>query len=204
MLARCVVLRFVSALDPVAAVRKPRSTGQLSLALGAGVAVLAVVFAFNSSVYAHWYAMFRAIHVLVAVFWAGGGLLITVLAVAAERKRDPDELAIIARQAAFVGEKLFAPAGGVALLSGIAMMVNTDWGWGKFWVDAGIVGYAVTFTTGIAVLAPLAKKVSVLVASNGASAPEAQEVIRRLLLIARVDVAVLLLVVADMVTKPFS
>jgi hypothetical protein len=35
-------------------------------------------------------------------------------------------------------------------------------------------------------------------------APETQAAIRRILLIARFDVAVLLLVIADMVTKPFS
>ena len=36
------------------------------------------------------------------------------------------------------------------------------------------------------------------------TAPETQAAIQRILLIARVDVAVLLLVVADMLMKPFS
>jgi hypothetical protein len=58
--------------------------------------------------------------------------------------------------------------------------------------------------TGIAVLAPVAKKVAELAESQGPEAPETQAAIRRILLVARVDIAVLLLVVADMVTKPFS
>ena len=41
----------------------------------------------------------------------------------------------IAQQAAFAGEKIFAPAGLVVFLMGIAMMINTNWGWGTFWVD---------------------------------------------------------------------
>lgn len=189
---------------PEGAVAKKRASGQFTAALGAVVAAVAVVFAFNSSFYTHWYAFFRVIHVSVAVFWVGGGLLLTVLALAAERRSDPGELASIARQAAFVGEKLFAPAGLVVLLTGIAMMLNTDWGWGRFWIDAGLAGYAVTFATGAGVLSPLAKKVSALLASQGPTAPETQQAIKQILLIARVDIAVLLLVVADMVTKPFS
>jgi uncharacterized membrane protein len=174
------------------------------VALAAVVAVVTVVFAFNSSFYGNGYALFRVVHVAVAVFWVGGGLLLTVLALGAERRSDPEEIATIARQAAFVGERLFAPAGLVVLVTGIAMMLNVDWGWGRFWVDAALAGYVVTFATGIGVLAPLAKKVSALVASHGATAPETQEAIKRILLVARVDVAVLVLVVADMVTKPFS
>ena len=58
--------------------------------------------------------------------------------------------------------------------------------------------------TGIGVLSPLAKKVGELIETKGAEAPETQAAIRRILLVARVDVAVLLLVVADMTAKPFS
>lgn len=176
----------------------------MTIGVGLTVAILTVVFAFNSSWYVHWYALFRVIHVSVAVFWVGGGLLLTILGLRAERSDDPMEMATLARQAAFAGERLFAPAGAVVLLMGIAMMIHTDWGWGKFWIIAGLIGYAATFVTGIAVLAPLAKKLNELMTDQGPTAPETQAAIQRILLIARVDVGVLLLVVADMVTKPFS
>jgi len=162
------------------------------------------VFAFDSAWYAHWYALFRLVHIVVAVFWVGGGLLLTILGLKAEASNDPNEVVTLARWAAFVGEKLFAPAGLVVLLMGIAMMINTDLGWGKFWVVAGLVGYGLTFVTGVAVLSPLAKKIDVLATTKGPTAPETLAVISRILLVARFDVAVLLLVVADMVTKPFS
>jgi hypothetical protein len=87
---------------------------------------------------------------------------------------------------------------------GIAMMIHTNWGWGKFWVVAGLVGYALTFATGIGVLSPLAKKVDASMREKGPAAPETQAAIKRILLVARFDIAVLVLVVADMVTKPFS
>jgi uncharacterized membrane protein len=180
------------------------ASSRVTIGVGLTVAFFAVLFAFNSSWYLHWYAFFRVIHVSLAVFWVGGGLLLTILGLRAERSTDPMEMATLARQAAFAGEKLFAPTGGVVLLMGIAMMIHTDYGWGKFWIVAGLIGYAATFVTGIGVLSPLAKKIDALMAEKGPTAPETQAAIERILLAARVDIGVLLLVVADMVTKPFS
>lgn len=181
-----------------------RNAGALTAAIGLVVAVVAIAFALGSAWYGDWYALFRLVHVTLAVFWVGGGLTVTLLALFAERRQDPQEMALIARQAAFVGERFYAPAGLVVLLMGIAMMINTDWGWGKFWVVAGLVGYAATFTTGIAFLGPESRRIAGLLADKGAAAAETQAAIRRILVIARFDTAVLLLVVADMVTKPFS
>jgi uncharacterized membrane protein len=179
-------------------------SGALNAALLGGVVLVAAIFAFSSIYASDWYAVFKTIHVLLAVVWVGGGVLLTILAVVADRRNNPNELATIARQAVFVGERIFAPAGLAVFLMGIAMMLNTDWGWGHFWVVAGLIGYAATFVNGLVVLTPLAKKASALLDEKGAEAPETQAAIARILLIARIDVAVLLLVVADMVTKPFS
>ena len=179
-----------------------RSSAPLTGVLAGVVLVVAIVFISNASWSNAWYSAFKAIHVLAAVIWIGGGAFLTILGVAAERKNDPVELATIARQAATVGEKLFAPAGLVVVAMGIAMMVNTDWGWGRFWVIAGLVGYAITFVTGVGVLAPLAKKVTALVDDKGPADPETMAAIGKVLMIARVDIALLLLVVVDMVTKP--
>ncbi len=87
---------------------------------------------------------------------------------------------------------------------GVAMMVNGGLDWGQFWVDAGLVGFASTFVTGTAVLSPWAKTLRELLATAGPAAPETQAAIKQILLVARVDIAVLLLAVVDMVAKPFS
>jgi uncharacterized membrane protein len=181
-----------------------RSSAPVTIGLGIAVLVLGTVFALASGWYANWYSVFRVVHVVVAVFWVGGGLTLTVLGLRAESLDDPAEIATLARQAAFVGEKLFAPAGLIVLLMGIAMVINADLGWGHFWIVAALVGYAVTFATGVGVLSPLAKKVDALITEEGAESPAAQAAIRKILLVARVDVTVLLLVVADMTTKPFA
>jgi uncharacterized membrane protein len=186
-----------------AAAGSNRTSLQLTLALLGAVVLIVAIFA-ASSLYDGWYALFKTVHVTFAVVWIGGGFLLTLLGIIAEQKNDPNEIAIVARQAAMVGEKVFAPAGLVVLLMGIAMMLNTNWGWGSFWIVAGLIGYAATFLTGIGVLAPLAKKITASVAENGPTHPETIALTKRILLIVRIDVALLLLVIADMVTKPFS
>jgi uncharacterized membrane protein len=183
-----------------------RSSSALTFALLAAVLVVAVVFAFSSSLLLpnNWYSLFKAIHVSFAVLWVGGGLTLTVLGLRAERSRDPIEAVMITRQAIFMGERVFAPAGMVVFLMGIAMMINTNWGWGKFWVIVALVGYAATFATGLGVLSPLARKINASIETNGPEHPETTALIRRILLVARVDAAVLFVVVLDMVTKPFA
>jgi uncharacterized membrane protein len=181
-----------------------RSSGPLTVALLAVVFAVGAVFVTQTGAMNGWYTAFKTLHVLAAVLWVGGGTYLTILAIGAERRRDAEEMAAMARQAARVGEKVFAPAGLVAFLFGVAMMLNTDWGWGEFWVTAGLVGFIVSFVTGIGVLAPLAKKVDASTQENGATHPETVALIRRFLLIARFDIALLLLVVIDMVAKPFA
>ena len=182
-----------------------RASTWITVGIGLAVAAVGLVFALNTTdAPSDWFAVFKLIHVSVAVFWVGGGILLTALALWAQTKDDPEELATVARQAAFVGERLFAPAGLVVLAMGITMVINDHIGFGTTWVVIGLVGYATTFTTGIAVLSPRAKRVATLLETKGAAAPETQAAIREILLIARIDVAVLLIVVADMLLKPFS
>jgi uncharacterized membrane protein len=188
----------------VAPQAEARSSGPLTAVLAGVVLVVAVVFISQASWTNAWYSAFKAVHVIAAMIWIGGGALLMILGIVAERRRDPVELATVARQAAMVGEKLFAPAGIVVVAMGIAMMVNTNWGWGKFWVIAGLVGYAITFVTGVGVLSPMTKKIAALTEEKGPNHPETAAAITRVLQIVRIDVAMLLLVVVDMVVKPFS
>jgi uncharacterized membrane protein len=193
-------------MESTSAVQAPESArGWVTPALLLTVVGVFLLFAFKATdATTTWFAVFKLIHVSVVVFWVGGGLLLTGLALRAERSDDPEELATVARQATFVGEKLFAPAGGIVLAMGITMVINQHLGFGTTWIDIGLVGFAISFVTGIAVLAPRAKRIVALCDTVGAAAPETQAAIREILLISRIDVAVLLLVVGDMLMKPFS
>jgi uncharacterized membrane protein len=190
---------------PATVPAEERNSGTLTYALLAIVLAVAAIFALNSTaVPDHWYGLFKAVHVTFAVLWVGGGVMITILAIVAERSSDPLQIAQVARQAATVGERFFAPVGLVTFLMGIAMMLNTNWGWGKFWIVIGLIGYAATFLIGIGLIAPTVKKLHAVIEAKGPTDPDAIALIKRVMLIARVDAALLLIVVLDMVTKPFS
>jgi uncharacterized membrane protein len=168
--------------------------------IGAVLLVVAVIFAASSS----WYATFMAVHVSFVVIWIGGGAFLTIMALLAQRKNDSAELGVIARQAAFAGEKIFAPSGLIVVAMGIAMVLDGHLGFGHFWIIFGLLGFLSTFLTGLLVLGPMAKRLAKTQESLGPDAPESRAAMDRILLIARADIAVLLLVVVDMVTKPFS
>ena len=184
----------------------PERANWITPAILLAVAGIGLLFAFEATdVSSTWFGIFKLIHVSVAVFWVGGGLLLTALALRAERSHDPEEIGRIARQATFVGEKLFAPASGIVLLMGIVMVINSpEIGFGDTWVIIGLVGFAISFVTGIAVLAPRARRIVELTDTVGVVAPQTQAAIKEILLISRVDIAVLVIVVFDMLMKPFS
>src|SRR5215467_13127531 len=189
---------------PAEAAADRRASNTVTAVVGLAVLALTLVFLFNSNLISDWYAFFKWVHVTGAVLWVGGGLTLTILALRAERSSDPMEMATIARQAAFVGERVFAPIGLLVLAMGIAMVVNLNLDWGTSWIVIGLVGYAITFLTGLLFLGPQAKRIGQLIETAGAEAAETQAAIRRILLIARVDEGVLLLIVAAMVLKPFT
>jgi uncharacterized membrane protein len=183
-----------------------RGNQNLTYLILAVVAVVGIVFAFSGSAAQpnNWYSVFKAIHVTFAVIWVGGGFSLMINAIRAQRTWDPKQVVTVAQQAAFLGEKIFAPAGLVVFLMGIAMMINTSWGWGHFWIIVGLLGYAATFGIGIGVLSPLSKRIARSAVENGPEHPETLALIDRIMLVARFDIAVLMLVVLDMVTKPFA
>lgn len=190
---------------PAEAAADRRASNTVTAVVALAVVALALVFVFKTNVApSHWYAFFKWVHVTGAVLWVGGGLTLTILALKAERSADPAEMAMIARQAAFIGERVFAPIGLLVLGMGIAMVVNLDLDWGTSWILIGLIGYVITFTTGLLVLGPQAKRIGRLIETVGADAAETQTAIRRILLIARVDEGVLLLVIAAMILKPFT
>jgi uncharacterized membrane protein len=162
--------------------------------------VVSIVFAANTP----WYFVFKMLHVGAAVVWVGGGLFITVIAVLAELANDDDQLLQIGHWAETVAGRLFPVMSFVVLGFGIAMTSNGDIPYNQFWIIFGLVAWALSAATGILFLGPESKRLNKAAAEHGPRAPEVQARLRRILLVVRVDVALMFLIVFDMVAKPFS
>jgi uncharacterized membrane protein len=180
-----------------------RVSRQPTALIAAGFLAVAIIFVASSD----WYLAFKTVHVVFAVIWIGGGFLLTTLAFIAEQQGDPAGRAHVARQASMVGMKVFTPSALIVLAMGIAMMLNdvgkAAWDWGEFWVSFGLLGFLATFAIGIGLLTPAAKRIESLIGTVGPDAPEVHAQMTRIFLVARLDAAVLMLVVVDMTAKPF-
>ena len=184
-----------------AAAESRRRTSVIATSLIAvALIVVSIVFAANTP----WYFVFKMLHVGAAVVWVGGGLFITICAVLAELARDDDQLLQIGHWAETVAGRVFPVMSFVVLGFGIAMTSNGDIPYNQFWIIFGLVAWALSAATGILFLGPEAKRLNKAAAAHGPQAQEVQARLRRILLVVRVDVALMFLIVFDMVAKPFS
>jgi len=140
------------------------------------------------------------------VLWVGGGATLALYAILTQRQNDPAEMASVARKAALIGERLYSPLSLIVLALGFGLMENdqSPWTYDQFFVIFALAAWGVSTATGIVFLGPEAKKLGKLTPERAPDDPEIQARIRRILLIARLDVLLLLLlVVFDMTAKPW-
>ena len=168
--------------------------------IAAALVIVSIMFAVNTP----WYFVFKMLHVGAAVVWVGGGLFITIIAVLAELANDDDQLLQIGHWAETVAGRVFPVMSFIVLGFGIAMTMNFNIPYNQFWLIFGLVAWALSAGTGILFLGPEAKRLNKAAAAHGPRSPEVQARLRRILLVVRVDVALMFLIVFDMVAKPFS
>jgi uncharacterized membrane protein len=182
--------------SPTAARR--RTSLLVTSAIGVAFLVVTIVFAASSP----WYLVFKMIHIGAAVLWVGGGTFLIIAAVLAELVDNEDHLLEVGRLADQIAAKVFPVMSFVVLAFGIAMTTNADIPYDQFWIIFGLIAWAVSAATGIFFLTPQAKTLTQLMRERGGHDPEVQDRLRRILLVARVDIALMFLIVFDMVVKP--
>jgi uncharacterized membrane protein len=185
---------------PAVAEARRRTSIIVTSAIALALLVFTILFAANTQ----WYFVFKMLHVGAAVVWVGGGLFIAICAVLAELANDDDQLLQIGYWAEHVAGRLFPLMSFVVLGFGIAMTAKGDIGYDQFWVLFGLIAWALSAATGILFLGPEAKRLNRAAAEHGPRSDQVQARLRRILLVVRVDVALMFLIVFDMVAKPFS
>lgn len=147
-----------------------------------------------------WYTFLLFLHVSMAVIWIGGGLMMQLFAVRATSLGDPARSAAVAADIEFLAVRTFVPASLLAFLSGVLMVVESDfYGFGDDWIVIGLALYATTFLAGLLYLGPEAGRVGKL---SEAGSPDAGPRTLRLIMLARLDLVLLFLIVYDMTVKP--
>jgi hypothetical protein len=147
------------------------------------------------------YELYLLVHALGAIVWVGANTSLHVLALRAERANDAHVLQRVLADSDTL-TRIIIPSSLLVVLAGLAMVLDGPWSFSMLWIDLGLAGFAVTFFTGLLKLKPAGERLSAVVEADGGFSAAAMAQAGRLLAIARADVLVLCLVVADMVAKP--
>ena len=147
------------------------------------------------------YEPLLSIHILAAITWIGGAATMQFLAIRARNSSNSAEMASVAGQAAWLGKRVLTPAAGTVLLAGI-LMVLINWSFEELWIVLGLVAFAGSLLSGIFFLGPESERLAKLLGERDPTDREVQARIQRLFLFSRIELVVLILIVADMVFKP--
>ena len=146
-----------------------------------------------------YYEVLLFVHLLGVAIWFGTGFALLVLG---NRLADDNQaLRSLFGQSEWLATRIFIPVSLIVLIAGILLTIEGPWSFDQLWVLLGLVGFAVTFVTGLFVLKPQSEKIGADLARDGMTPAVAAE-IGRMFTRMRIDYAVIGLVVADMAIKP--
>lgn len=148
------------------------------------------------------YELLVFLHVSCAIIWLGANFVLNLLVVKAGRSGDPLELSRLAEANKWLAPRMFIPVSMLTLVFGVLLVADGPWTFAQLWIVLGLSGFAATFLIGIGFLEPESKRLDAAVAAAGPASPEAQRHTRRLILVARLDLALLFAIVAVMASKP--
>jgi uncharacterized membrane protein len=149
-----------------------------------------------------WYELLLFLHILAIATWFGSGVAITVLG-ARSLKTDDAVFGPFTINAGWWASRAHPTAGVVLLLTGFAMVADADLSLGDTWLWLALVGWVVTLGVGGALIGRTSGELTERIEANGGVlAPEHRALGEQLLLYARIELVLLVLIIADMVAKP--
>jgi uncharacterized membrane protein len=141
------------------------------------------------------------LHVVAAMVWLGGGILLAALAARVLRHRDPAAISGFIANLRVLGPAMLAPATVAVVGLGVWMVLNSSaWDFGQFWIQLGLALFAGAFLIGAGYLSRAA-----IGAERAAGDGKADEAIRHLTRWSwgyRAVVLLLLVATWDMIFKP--
>ncbi|HWT92844.1 MAG TPA: hypothetical protein VN238_07595 [Solirubrobacteraceae bacterium] len=149
-----------------------------------------------------WYELLLSLHILSAALWIGSSLAITVITYRLLGAGSGPGLAGFVPAAGWWASRAH-PAASIVLLVTAGLMIadaNLDI---ELWIVLALVGWLIAGGLGGSMIGPRAKELETDLAQSGGTLTDASRAIAgRLLLATRIELAILVLVVFDMVAKP--
>ena len=141
-------------------------------------------------------------HLLAAMAWVGGDLMIQMFYLRA-RAAGPEAVAMFAKNAEWIGLRVLNPAALLVVILGVLLVIEVPgYEFSQFWISAALAMFLASAITGAAFLGPESGRIGRLADERGAADPEVLRRTARIVTISRIEFALLVLIVLDMVVKP--
>jgi uncharacterized membrane protein len=150
------------------------------------------------------YEALLAIHILAAVTWVGSNIGNNILAARRLATADSTRIVELAKDFDWFGTRILVPTSLILLASGFGIVAEVDgYELGDLWIALALAGFFISFVLGAAYLGPQTGKFHKEVeAAGGEVTAPAQARLDRILLLARLELVMLILIVIDMTIKP--
>ena len=148
-----------------------------------------------------WYELLLTLHILAAALYLGSVLAITMMSFRALAS-DPPTFGPVINHAGWWASKAHPAAATVILVAGILMVLDADLSFGDAWISIGLGGWLLTGLVGGALAGPAAVKMGEAMGERGGYSAELRPLASRFLLFSRIEAALLVAIIAVMVTKP--
>lgn len=146
------------------------------------------------------YYLLKFVHVVAAMIWFGGFVLVVALNMRMARMADRAGAAALERQGQFLGARVFGPAAILTLLSVATLGVG---GLGfPFWAIWGLVAVVLSILLGAVFLTRTGEELGRVLAQGDDQAPRIAALRRRLVRLSYLNGLVLLSAVWVMIAKP--
>lgn len=147
------------------------------------------------------YELYLFVHIVTAMVWVGAAFLMFVFAGRISVARDAERMRRYARDAEWLGLRLYLPANVLVLVSAILLVHEGPWGYDMLWIQLGLGGFALSVLIGALVFAPQWPRVTRLAEAEN---ERIQRRVRLLLVISGFDLGLLVGIVFEMTVKPTS
>jgi uncharacterized membrane protein len=141
------------------------------------------------------------IHILAAMVWLGGGLILTAIGARIRRSGDDSSIAEFGRTMAYVGPRVLTPAVLAVLVTGIWLVLdNSAWEFGQLWLQVAVGLFAVAFLIGAVYLSRLGGQLQE--SDQDRTSNDPLQVLGRWMTGYGLVLGILLVILWDMVFKP--
>jgi uncharacterized membrane protein len=142
-------------------------------------------------------------HILGAIIWVGGGVMLSLIGARARRSEDVRAIAEFSRTLSYVGLRLFTPAVLVVIATGLWLVfTGSEWKFTQLWVLLGLGAFLAAFLVGAIYLSRIGIQLDKISTQSNVDLKTARDLLGRWIVGYQIVLVILLFAVWDMVFKP--